>query len=85
LHEWRAGRFQSNPKNAHLNTPDHRLTGSNVQVLKKHGKSMLLGFTNAIKLGTTNEEPFPERSSSSSLKAVCAFLRRNLCGLTRVL
>jgi len=60
LHEWRAGRFQFNPENAHLDAPDRKLRGSNVQVVKKHAKSVLLGFTNAIDLGTTNEKPFPQ-------------------------
>jgi hypothetical protein len=64
--------------------PDRKLRGSNVQVVKKHAKSVLVGFTNAIDLGTTNEKPFLERSSLSSLKALGAFLRRDLCGLTRV-
>jgi hypothetical protein len=83
LHEWRAGRFQFNLENAHLDVPDRKLRGSNVQVVKEHAKSVLPGFTNAIDLGTMNGKPFPERSSLSSLKALGAFLRRDSCGLTR--
>jgi hypothetical protein len=43
---------------AHLDAPDRKLRGSDVQAVRKHAEPMLRDFPNQIDLGMTIEDRF---------------------------
>jgi len=83
LHPWRAGRFQFNLERAHLNAPDRRFRGANVQITKKHAGPMFRGFPNQIDLGTIIENCFGNDAGWRLRELSLRFLAR-VCATSHV-